>query len=142
MLIGLWAAVGWAQPARGHAAWWGETPLPALLKAAGVSDDQKAQIKALAAAHRPTLRNLHAELRAAYQKLGETLLMAGDPAPTVEQITRLRGDLLTETVQMRQAMLGVLTAEQRGKVAELQGQLRTLRAQRHDLLRGETPSAQ
>ena len=49
-VIGMWAAVGWAQPGMGHEAWSGGTPLPALLNAAGVADEQKVQIKAIAAA--------------------------------------------------------------------------------------------
>jgi Spy/CpxP family protein refolding chaperone len=142
LLIGIWAAVGWAQPARGQAAWSHGTPLPVLLKAAGVTDDQKAQIKAIVAAHRPTLRSLHDQLRAANQRLSDALFTAGDPTPTIEQISKIRGELLVETVKMRQAMLGVLTAEQLGKVTQLQDQLRALRAERHNLLMGGTPSAQ
>jgi hypothetical protein len=49
-----------AQLARGQAAWSGGTPLPALLNAAGVADEQKEQIKAIAAEHRPALRSLTA----------------------------------------------------------------------------------
>jgi Spy/CpxP family protein refolding chaperone len=142
MVIGLWAAVGWTQPAGGHGAWSGGTPLPVLLKAVGVTDDQKAQIKAIAAAHRPTLRNLHGQLRAAHQTLSDALLATGDPTASVQQISQLRGELLAETVKMRQEMLGVLAPDQRAKAAELQEQLRALRAERHNLLMGGTPSAQ
>src|SRR5262245_26970893 len=142
VLIGLWATVGWAQPARGPAAWSHGTPLPVLLKAAGMTDDQKGQIRAIVAAHRPTLRSLHSQLRAANQQLSDVLFAAGDPTSTAEQITKIRGELLMETVKMRQAMLGVLTAEQLGKVTHLQDQLRALQAERHNLLMGGTPSAQ
>jgi Spy/CpxP family protein refolding chaperone len=142
VLIGFWAVVGWTQPARGRAAWSGGTPLPVLLKAAGVTDDQKAQIKAIATVHRPTLQKLRGQLHAANQRLSDALFTAGDPTPAIEQITKIRGELLAETVQMRQAMLGVLTAEQLGKVAQLQDQLRALRTERHNLLMGGTPSAQ
>ena len=142
VLIGFWAAAGWTQPARGRAAWSGETPLPVLLKAAGVTDDQKAQIKAIVAAHRPTLRKLRGQLGAAHQRLSDALFTAGDPSPAIEQITKIRSELLAETVQMRQAMLGVLTPEQLGKVAELQGQLRALQAERHNLLTGGTSGGQ
>lgn len=141
VLIGLWAAVGWSQPTRGQGAWSHGTPLPVLLKAAGVTDDQKAQIKAIVAAHRPTLRGLHGQLRAAHQQLSDALFTAGDPTPTIEQITKIRGELLMETVKMRQAMLGVLTVEQLGQVTQLQNQLRALQAERHNLLKGGTPSA-
>jgi Spy/CpxP family protein refolding chaperone len=113
-----------------------------VLKAAGVTDDQKAQIKAIAAAHRPRLRDLHSQVRAAHEKLSDALFTGGDPTPTMEQITTIRGELLVEAVRMRQAMLGVLTAEQLGKVAQLQDQLRALRAERHKLLMGGMPGAQ
>jgi Spy/CpxP family protein refolding chaperone len=142
VVIGLWAAVGWAQPARGQAEWSRGTPLPVLLKAVGVTDDQKAQIKAIVAAHRPTLRNLRGQLRAANQTLSDALLTTGEPTPTVQQITQIRGQLLVETVKMRQEMLGVLTPDQLAKVAQLQDQLRALRAERHNLLMGGTTSAQ
>jgi Spy/CpxP family protein refolding chaperone len=142
MVIGLWAAVGWTQPAGGHEAWSGGTPLPVLLKAAGVTDDQKAQIKAIAAAHRPTLRNLHGQLRAANQMLSDALLATGDPTASVQQISQIRGELLAEMVKMRQEMLAVLASDQRAKAAALQEQLRALRAERHNLLMGGTPSAQ
>jgi Spy/CpxP family protein refolding chaperone len=113
-----------------------------LLKAAGVTEDQKTQIKAIAAAHRPTLRNLYGELRAANQTLSKTLFTTEDPTPTVQQITQIRGQLLMETVKMRQEMLGVLTPDQQAKVAQLQDELRALRVERHNLLMGATPSAQ
>lgn len=140
-VIGLWAAVGWAQPARGQAAWSGGTPLPALLNAAGVADEQKAQIKAIAADHQPALRSLYGRLRAANQTLTDALLTAGDPTSAVEQITQIRGQLLVETVKMRQDMLAVLTPDQLAKVTQLQGQLRALRAERHNLLMGESHDA-
>src|SRR5262245_45355775 len=99
-VIGLWTAVGWAKTSRGHGALSGGTPLPALLKAAGVTDEQKAQMKAIVAAHRPTLRNLHAQLRTAHQTLSDALVAAGDTTPTVQQISQIRGQLLAETVKM------------------------------------------
>ena len=46
-----------------------------------------------------------------------------------------------ETVKMRQDMLAVLTPDQLAKVAQLQGQLRALRAERHNLLMGEPHDA-
>jgi Spy/CpxP family protein refolding chaperone len=142
MVIGLWAAVGWTQPAGGHRAWSSGTPLPVLLKAVGVTDDQKARIKAIVATHRPTLRDLHGQLRAAHQTLSDALLATGDPTASVQQLSQIRGELLAETVKMRQEMLGVLDPDQRAKAAELQEQLRALRAERHNLLMGGTPSAQ
>ena len=141
MVIGLWATVGWTQPPGGHGAWSGGTPLRVLLKAVGVTDDQKAQMKAIAAAHRPTLRKLHGQLRAAHQTLSDALLATGDPTASVQRISQIRGELLAETVKMRQEMLGLLDPDQRAKAAELQEQLRALRAERRDLLMGGTPSA-
>jgi Spy/CpxP family protein refolding chaperone len=142
VVIGLSAAVGWAQPARSRAVWSRGTPLPVLLRAVGLTDDQNAQIKAVVAAHRPTLRNLHGQLRVANQTLSDALLTTGDPTPTVQQITQIRGQLLAETVKMRQEMLGFLTPDQLAKAAQLQDQLRALRAERHNLLMGGTSSAQ
>lgn len=140
-VIGLWTAVGWAQPGRGHGAWMGETPLPALLKAAGVTDEQKAQMKTIVADHRPALRSLHGQLRAATQTLTDALFTGGDPALAVEQISQLRGQLLVETVKMRQKILAVLSQDQLAKVAQLQGELRALRAEQHNLLMGESHDA-
>jgi Spy/CpxP family protein refolding chaperone len=141
-VIGLWSAVGWAQPGREHGAWADEAPLPALLKAAGVTDEQKAQIKAIVADHRPALRSLYGQLRAANQTLTDGLFIAGDPTLSVEKITQIRGQLLVETVKMRQEVLAVLTPDQLAKVAQLKDQLRGLQAERHNLLMGEMPSVQ
>jgi Spy/CpxP family protein refolding chaperone len=141
-VIGLWTAVAWAQPGRGHGAWSGGTPLHALLKAAGVTDEQKAQIKAIVETHRPTLRNLHAQLRTAHQTLSDTLVAAGDTSPTVQQISQIRGQLLAETVKIRQETLAVLTPDQRAKVAQLKDQLRMLEEERHNLLMGGASGAQ
>jgi Spy/CpxP family protein refolding chaperone len=142
VMIGLWAVAGWAHPVRGEMGWSYGTPLPALLRAAGVTEDQKAEIKAIVAAHRPTLRQLYGQLRTANRTLSDALLAGGDTTPTVQQITRIRGQLLAETVKMRQEMLEVLTPEQQAKVAQLKDQLRSLQEERHKLLRGETPSEQ
>jgi Spy/CpxP family protein refolding chaperone len=119
VVIGLWAAVGWAHPVRGEMAWPHRTPLPVLHRAAGVTEDQRAEIKAIVAAHRPTLRQLYGQLRTANRTLSDALLTGGDTTPTVQQITRIRGQLLAETVKMRQEILAVLTPDQQAKVAQL-----------------------
>ena len=142
MVIGLWATVGWAQPVGSHGAWSHGTPLRTLLRAVGVTEDQKAQIKAIIAAHRPTLRNLYSQLRAANQTLGDALLSTSDTTSAVQQINQLRGQLLVETVKMRQEVLGVLSPDQLAKAAQLQEQLRALRAERHNLLMGGTSGPQ
>jgi hypothetical protein len=107
-----------------------------------VTDDQKAQIKAIAAAHRPVLRNLHVQLREANQRPSDALLATGDPTASVQLISQIRGDLLAQTVKMRQGVLGVLDPDHRARAAELQVQPHALRAERHNLLMGGTPSAQ
>ena len=142
MVIGLWATAGWAQPEGGHGAWPHGTPLRVLLRAVGVTDDQKTQIQAIVAAHRPTLRNLHSQLRAANQTLSDALLTASDTTSAVQQINQLRSQLLAETVRMRQEVLGVLSPDQLAKAAQLQEQLRALRAERRNLLMGGTSSTQ
>jgi Spy/CpxP family protein refolding chaperone len=142
MVIGLWATAGWAQTEGGHGAWSHGAPLRVLLRAVGVTDDQKAQMKAIVAAHRPTLRNLHSQLRAANQTLSDALLTASDTTSAVQQINQLRSQLLAETVRMRQEVLGVLSPDQLAKAAQLQEQLRALRAERRNLLMGGTSSTQ
>jgi hypothetical protein len=71
----------------------------------------------------------------------DALLATGDPSASVQQISQIRGELLAETVKLRQEILGVLDPDQRAKAAELQEQLRALQAERHNLLMGGTPSA-
>jgi Spy/CpxP family protein refolding chaperone len=141
-VIGLWAAVGWTHPVRGETEWSHGTPLGVLLRAAGVTEDQRAQIKEIGAAHRPTLQHLYGQLRSANQTLSDTLFTGGDATPTVQRITQIRGQLLAETVKMRQEMLAVLTPDQQAKVAQVKDQLRALHEERHNLLRGGTPSTQ
>jgi Spy/CpxP family protein refolding chaperone len=140
-VAGLWAALGWAQPMRGHESWSQHgTPLRVLLNAAGASEEQKTQIKAIVDAHRPELRELHSQLRAAHQTLNDLLLTGGDPSASLQKIAEARAQLLATTVKMRQDVLALLTPDQRAKVVQLKDQLRALKEERRNLLKGSAPS--
>src|SRR5262245_37398619 len=105
LAVGLWAAAGWAQPVRGGGRWSHGTPFPALINAAGVSEEQKTQIKAIVEAHRPELRKLYSQLRTANQTLNDRLMRGEDTTSSVQDINEIRGRLLATTVKMRQDIL-------------------------------------
>src|SRR5437016_14127539 len=71
-------ADGWGGPG-GHRGGGGGFGLP-VLRAVGLSDEQKAQIRQIYAAHRPQLQALGQQIHAARQQLGGKLYSATPPA--------------------------------------------------------------
>jgi protein CpxP len=92
-----------------------------LLGAAGASDAQKAQIKAIFVALRPQMQNLRTERMKVHKQLAQALTAATVNPATVEQLRRQQVGLADQSsTLMTQALVQasqVLTPEQRQKIS-------------------------
>src|SRR5262249_32514198 len=99
-------ADGWGGPG-GHRGGGGGFGWP-VLRAVGLSDEQKAQIRQIYAAHRPQLQALGEQIHAARQQLGDKLYSATPPsAADLGSINQLRD-------QMAQKRLAIALAIRNG----------------------------
>jgi Spy/CpxP family protein refolding chaperone len=113
--------------------------LPLMLKGVDLTPKQDKRVHEIMTAHRATFRTLFNQLRAANEELADQLFAAGevqleDLTPHIEQITRLRQQLLQEGLKIALEVRGVLTPEQRAKAAQLKDRVRALRADLQNLL--------
>lgn len=111
----------------------------AILRAVGLTDDQKAQVRQIFANHRPQLQTLHQQLRAAERQLRDQLYGPNPPSVAdLAPINRLREQLAAERLQIALEIRGVLTPEQIARAAQIRQQLEQLHRQERSLL---TPSS-
>ena len=113
--------------------------LPLMLKGVELTPKQDNRVHEIMVAHRATFRTLFSQLRAANEELADKLFAAGeiqpeDLTPQIEQITRLRQQLLQEGLKIALEVHGVLTPEQRAKAAQLKERVRALGADLRNLL--------
>jgi Spy/CpxP family protein refolding chaperone len=113
--------------------------LPLMLKGVELTPKQDNRVHEIMVAHRATFRTLFNQLRAANEELADKLFAAGevqpeDLTPQIEQITRLRQQLLQEGLKIALEVRGVLTPEQRAKAAQLKERVRALRVDLRNLL--------
>jgi Spy/CpxP family protein refolding chaperone len=113
--------------------------LPLMLKGVELTPKQDNRVHEIMVAHRATFRTLFNQLRAANEELADKLFAAGevqpeDLTPQIEQITRLRQQLLQEGLKIALEVRGVLTPEQRAKAAQLKERVRALRVDLRHLL--------
>ncbi len=142
IIVTLWVAPGWTQPGgRMHrdALGFGH-----LLRALNLTDTQKAQVHDAFATYRATVQPLWGQVRTARQQLTDLLLnpSALDPTalqPATQQLASLHDQLLQARLTLAQAIRNVLTQDQLTQATQLKEQLRTLRANRDQLL---APQAQ
>lgn len=116
--------------------------LPLLVKGAGLTDAQQAQVKQIVASHRPQFEGLLSQLRTAHEQLAEKLYAPGpvkaeDLAPLKEQISQLRGQLTQEGLQVALEIRGVLSPEQLAKAGQTRRRFNELRAEMRSLLGGD-----
>jgi Spy/CpxP family protein refolding chaperone len=106
-----------------------------ILRAVGLSDDQKAQIRQVYVQHRPQLQALRNQLRTAQGQLGDRLYSTTPPTPAdLALIGQLRDQLAQERLAIALAIRNVLTADQLAKAAQIRQQLKDLRQQERNLL--------
>jgi Spy/CpxP family protein refolding chaperone len=113
--------------------------LPLLVKAAGLTEAQQAQVRQIVQSHRPQFQGLVSQLRAAHTQLADKLygpgpVKAEDLAPLTQQIAQLRGQLAQEGLQVALEIRGVLTAEQLAKAGHVRQRFNELRAEMKGLL--------
>ena len=112
--------------------------LPLLVKGAGLTEAQQAQVKQIVASHRQKFEALWRQLRAAREQLTEKLYAPGlvkaeDLASLTQQIDKLREPLAQESLQVALEIRKVLTPDQltkanrrRQRLNELHGEMRKL----------------
>ncbi len=142
--VSLWVAASYGQPlgGMGGRGMMGRGPgrlLHLVLRGVGLTDDQKTQVKAIMAAHRPTFQALFRQLRAANEEIGNKLLAPGEVNPTdltsaSQQAAQIREQLSQEGIKVMLEVRALLTPDQLAKAAQLRDQLRALRAEMQDLL--------
>jgi Spy/CpxP family protein refolding chaperone len=115
---------------------------PLLLRAVDLTAEQKAQVRAVMARHRPTLESLFQQMHAANDALAARLLAPGavqaaDLAPNVQQLASLRQQLTQEWVAAALDLRGILTPAQLAKAAQVHQRLEALRTEMRQLFRGD-----
>lgn len=128
-------AQGWGGPG-GHRYGTGGTAFGwRVLRAVGLSDDQKAQIRQVYVQHRPQLQSLRQQLVTAQGQLRDKLYSTTPPtAADLASISQLRDQLAQERLAIALAIRNILTADQLAKAAQIRQQLKDLRQQQRNLL--------
>ncbi len=110
----------------------------AILRAVGLSEAQKTQIRQIFANHRTQLQSLHQQLRTAERQLRDRLFGPNPPGATdLAPVNQLREQLAQERLQIALEVRGVLTPDQLARAAQIRQQLDQLHQQERSLL---TPS--
>jgi Spy/CpxP family protein refolding chaperone len=145
MVMMLWVATGWSNPGHGMGGGPGGFGAPyfgRLLRALHPTEAQRAQIRDLMTAHRPTFKSLHSQIQATRQHIADLLLTpaAVDSAAldaATQQLESQHSQLLAERLTLAQEIRKVLTPEQLARAAQLKDQLRDLHTSRRQLLGDE-----
>jgi len=128
----LFTTTAYAQGPHGHRGGWGDA---AILRAVGLSDAQKTQIRQIFANHRPTLQSLRQQLMAVQGQLRDKLYSATPPtAADLAPVNQLRDQLAAERLALSVEIRNVLTPDQLTKAAQIRQQLKDLRQQQRQLL--------
>ncbi len=143
LAAGLWTASAYGRPHGGRGAGWGrggdEISLPLLVRGAGLTEAQRAQVKQIVASHRPKFEALQRQLRAAREQLDGRLYGPGpvtpeDLTPLIQQIGKLRDPLMQESLQVALEVRKVLTPDQLAKAMLRRQRLNELRTEMRSLL--------
>ena len=143
LAIALWTASAFGRPHGGRDMGWGRGGdgmfLPLLVRGAGLTEAQQAQVKQIVASHRPQFAALLGQLRAAREQLAGKLY-APDPVkvedltPLTQQIGKLRESLTQESLQVALEVREALTPDQLAKATRRWQRLNELRAEMRGLL--------
>lgn len=126
-----------ARPHRGRAG----AGLLAVLRSAGLTEDQRAQVRQILASHRPQFESLRAQMQLAREALGARLLgpdpvTAVDLAPLTQQLEQARAQLTHEGLQVWIEVRAILTPEQLARATQVSQRVRELRSEMRGLLGG------
>ncbi|MDE2179853.1 MAG: periplasmic heavy metal sensor [candidate division NC10 bacterium] len=146
LAAGLWTASAYGQPYRDRAMRWERGDegllLPLLVRGAGLTETQQAQLKQLVTTHRPRFDAIQRQLRAAREQLIEKLytpgpLKAEDLTSLTQQIGKVRESLAHESLQVALEIRKMLTPDQLAKAKQRLQRLNELRAEMRSLLEEE-----
>ncbi len=117
----------------------GALGLPALLRSVNLTPDQQSQVQAILSSRRAAARSIIQQLRQAQEELADKLVAPGqlqmsDLQPQLQQISRLREQLLQNSAQATLEIRALLTPDQLTKAAEVKDKLRQLRSEMRQLL--------
>jgi Spy/CpxP family protein refolding chaperone len=105
-----------------------------VLRAVGLDDAQKAQIRQIFTNHRPQLQALRQQLMTAQGQVRDKLLSPTPPtAADMAPISQLRDQLAQERLAMALEVRNVLTPDQLTKAAQIRQRMKQLRQQMRDL---------
>jgi Spy/CpxP family protein refolding chaperone len=116
----------------------GSMALPLLIRAANLTPEQDARVRAILANHRAVTRNTVEQLRRAQDDLADRLLAAGpvgatDLEPLLKQIGGLREQLLQDSAQIALEVRSVLTPEQLARAGQVRARMQKLQTELQQL---------
>lgn len=116
-----------------------------MIRAAGLTADQQAKVRAILGSHRAAMRPVITQLRQSQQELGAKLLGPGqvqtaDLQPQLQRISQLRDQLAQDSAQAALEVRAVLTPDQLAKVGQTKERLRQLREEMRQLVQPGRPS--
>lgn len=122
----------------------GEGPglmVPMMLRHASLTPEQNEKVRKILGTDRQTLRKLFTELQRANDRLSEKLFAPGDLkpedlAPQVEEVSKIRRQLMEQGVKTTLAIRSVLTADQIAKLAQLKQKIDKLHAEMEQVMEG------
>jgi Spy/CpxP family protein refolding chaperone len=148
VLLSVWAATVYGQPRQGMGAMGPgrmieDGPgmlLPLVLKGIDLTEEQEKQVNGIMTAHRATFRNLFSELQAAHRDMADRLFAPGsvqaeDLTTQIQQVAKLREQLMQEGLKVALEVRGLLTPEQLAKAAEIKDRMRALHTEMRGLFR-------
>ena len=115
-----------------------------MIRAANLTPEQHAKVRAILSAHRSTARPLIEQLRSAQQELGAKLLapgtvQTGDIEPLLLRISQLRDSLALDSAKAVLEVRAVLTPEQLARAAQTRERLKQLREEMRQLTQPAHP---
>jgi Spy/CpxP family protein refolding chaperone len=116
--------------------------LPLMLRHADLTPDQQKRVQDILSGDREELHALFRKLEAANDELAAKLVAPGSVDTSalqadLQQVTRLRQELMEHGLKTALAVRAVLTPEQLAKTAAVQSKLRSLQQQMRELLDGK-----
>lgn len=110
-----------------------------VLRSAGLTPEQRTQVHGIMEAHRPRFQELFGQLRSTNEAMSTRLLKPGtltleELQPQIDQITRLREQIVLEGTRVALDLRGVLTPEQLAKASDVSQRMQALRAEMKSLL--------
>jgi Spy/CpxP family protein refolding chaperone len=135
--VGPASGQGWGHGAGPDGGVWLGVPLRVL----NLTADQQTQVRAILSAARTSARPTLQQLQQAQSALIDTLLASpsADVSTQLVVINGLRSQLLQSRAQVMAQVLGVLTADQLARAAQVKTQLSQLRSQMRQLIAPAQP---